>query len=80
MPSTVCPRCKSSERTEVIAAPRHNPDARFFCSPCNLVFTGSQSEFEAEVHRAVVLGRERSEWIVSAHIAEARVNEIKETF
>lgn len=28
----------------------------------------------------VALGRERSEWIASAHIAEARVNEIKETF
>ena len=60
-----CPRCGSSERVEVVAPSPHNPDARFFCEPCVLVFTGSREEAEAEQRHeaskpAAIRDRERT--------------------
>ena len=46
----------------MVLPPSHNPDARFFCAPCCLVFTGSSAEREAEQRRKVKRQRDESEW------------------
>ncbi len=66
-----CPRCGSHDRVSVVAPPKHNPDARFLCEPCVLVFTGSTREAQAEADARVAKrtegrGVEVSSWVDQA--------------
>ena len=43
-----CPQCRDTARVEVVAPPKHDPDARYLCGRCSLVFTGSPAEAAAQ--------------------------------
>jgi transposase-like protein len=68
-----CPQCRETVRVSVVAPPKHDPNARYLCARCSLVFTGSAEEAAAQVRWEARQRAESPGWKSKAEkVAEAR--------